>query len=191
MKEFLEDGNRVLWTIWCILGLFLVLSMCPRVFAADQAAVLEDPSVQASQPAQAISPIDSATDPEGAEADSIASAAPYALENQKKDPFKAVIQPKPKSEPDLSKKNDLKIIPTATVEIKPPIPPLQIQVMGICGNDQGRWVLAIFENQPRVLAPDMVVEGKFKVMEILADRLVVFSFRDNLRHAFKIGGEVK
>jgi len=190
MKEFLEDGNRVLWTIWCLLGLFLVLSMCPRAFAADQ-AVLEDPQAQASQSAQTIPPLDSATDPESDEADTIASASNYKLENQKKDPFKAVIQPKPKQEPDLTKRLDVKIIPSATVKIEPPIPPLQIQVMGICGNDQGRWVLAIFENQPRVLAPDMVVEGKFKVMEILADRLVVFSFRDNLRHAFKIGGEVK
>lgn len=182
MKEFLEDGNRVLWTIWCILGLFLVLSFCPRAFAADPAPVADPAS---------ISPVDSATDPEGAEADAIASTAPYALENQKKDPFKAVIQPKPKSEPDLSRKLEVKVIPTSTVKIDPPVPPLQIQVVGICGNDDGRWVLAVFENQPRVLAPDMVVEGKFKVMEIHADRMVIFSFRENLRRTFQIGGEVK
>jgi hypothetical protein len=102
-----------------------------------------------------------------------------------KDPFKPLVQ-KPMAQ-----------IPVIDTRVKqntgpvpppppPPPPPIQISVQGIVGNDSERLALILFENKPYTVQRDTVVDGKFKVVEILPDRLVVYSNREQMRRTFNM-----
>ena len=106
------------------------------------------------------------------------------------DPFRpkikkeVVLPPKPPTPPTPPKPD--------TDGPKPkPIPPLKIFVKGIVGNEGIRYAVINFENEERVVVKDQIVEGKFKVVDIYSDRIVVYSNREERRYTFKIGGEEK
>lgn len=66
----------------------------------------------------------------------------------------------------------------------PPVKPIQIFVSGIVGNDSERLALVKFENELHILEQGNMVKGKFRVMEILRDRVVVFSEKEQMRRTF-------
>ncbi len=70
----------------------------------------------------------------------------------------------------------------------PPPKPIQLFVSGICGNDADRLAMITFENKTYTVQKDQVVEGKFKVVDILNDRVVVYSNKEQMRRTFPIGG---
>ncbi len=71
------------------------------------------------------------------------------------------------------------------------IPPLKIFVKGIVGNEGVRYAVINFENEEKTIVKDQIVEGKFKVVDIYSDRIVVYSNAEQRRYTFKIGGEEK
>ena len=106
------------------------------------------------------------------------------------DPFRpkikkeVVLPPKPPVEPTKPKPD--------TNNPKPkPIPPLKIFVKGIVGNEGVRYAVINFENEERTVVKDQIVEGKFKIVDIYSDRIVVYSNAEQRRYTFKIGGEEK
>ena len=70
----------------------------------------------------------------------------------------------------------------------PPPKPIQLFVSGIVGNDQERLAIVKFENELRTIARDDVVKGQFKVVDILPDRVVIYSNREQMRRTFPLGG---
>lgn len=110
---------------------------------------------------------------------------------ENRDPFrpkikKEVILPPKKDEdaPPQKQENDKR-------EVKKVIPPLKIFVKGIVGNEGIRYAVIDFENEERTVVKDQIVEGKFKVVDIYSDRIVVYSNAEERRYTFKIGGEKK
>ena len=75
--------------------------------------------------------------------------------------------------------------------VKPVVPPLKLLVKGIVGNEGIRYAVVVFENEERTVVKDQVVDGKFKVVDIYSDRIVVYSNKEERRYTFKIGGEEK
>ena len=94
-------------------------------------------------------------------------------------PQKIIVKPKDTSNPKENKEKE-KIIP-----------PLKIYVKGIVGNEGIRYAVIDFEKEERTIVKDQVVDGKFKVIDIYSDRVVVYSNREQKRYTFKIGGEEK
>ena len=108
------------------------------------------------------------------------------------DPFRPAIKkevikipPKPVEPPKNSGSKDTKIV------TPPPPPPLKIYVKGIVGNEGSRYAVIDFEKDEKTVVKDQVVDGKFKVIDIYADRLVVYSNNEKRRYTFKIRGEDK
>ncbi len=121
--------------------------------------------------------------------EAIAGRFSFAPENPKKDPFrplveKKVILPPVRTVKPVSKPDDGKPKP-------PPIKPIKLHVAGIVGNEGNRLAVVKFENNEYTLVKDQVVDGKFKVVDILNDRVVVYSNKEQRRHTFKIGGDAK
>ena len=111
------------------------------------------------------------------------------LENPDKDPFRPIIEkevvlPPVRQQPVQVKPQEKK--PTA-----PPIKPIKLFVSGIVGNEGNRLAIVKFENEELTISKDQIVEGKFKVVDIYADRVVVYSNKEQRRHTFKIGGDEK
>ena len=109
---------------------------------------------------------------------------------ENRDPFRpkikkeVVLPPKPPVQPTNPKPD--------TDNPKPkPVPPLKIFVKGIVGNGGIRYAVIDFENEERTIVKDQIVEGKFKVVDIYSDRIVVYSNAEQRRYTFKIGGEKK
>ncbi len=71
----------------------------------------------------------------------------------------------------------------------PPVKPIKIFVKGIVGNEGNRLAIVEFEKEEMTITKDLNVNGKFKVVDIYADRVVVYSNKEQRRHTFKIGGE--
>ena len=106
------------------------------------------------------------------------------------DPFRPKIQkeiviPKPPKEQVITPQ------PGPKPPVKQVIPPLKIFVKGIVGNEGIRYAVIVFENEERTVVKDQIVDGKFKVVDIYSDRIVVYSNREERRYTFKIGGEEK
>jgi hypothetical protein len=124
---------------------------------------------------------------EAEQVDALANKFKFAPDNPDKDPFKPLVQKKvvlppvrrvkPVSKPQRSSKPK-----------PPPIKPIKLMVSGIVGDEQHRLAVVRFENQEYTITKDQVVEGKFKVVDILSDRVVVYSNKEQRRHTFKIGG---
>lgn len=113
----------------------------------------------------------------------------FATENPKKDPFKPIVEKKVVLPPvrtvqPVSRAQDNK--PAA-----PAVKPIRLFVTGIVGNEGQRLAVVKFENNELTVVKDQIVEGKFKVVDVLADRVVIYSNKEQRRHTFKIGGEEK
>ena len=85
----------------------------------------------------------------------------------------------------------VKTQPRDTKPAPPPPPPLKIFVKGIVGNEGSRLAIVEFEKEEMTIAKEQTVEGKFKVVDIYSDRVVVYSNKEQRRHTFKIGGDEK
>ncbi len=116
-------------------------------------------------------------------------------ENAKKDdenpdPFRPVIR---KEVNQIVKQQVVKPVETKKNTPPPPPPPkpIKIFVKGIVGNEGSRLAIVEFEKEEMTITKDQIVEGKFKVVDIYADRVVVYSNKEQRRHTFKIGGDEK
>ncbi|MBF0408267.1 MAG: hypothetical protein HQM10_13020 [Candidatus Riflebacteria bacterium] len=113
----------------------------------------------------------------------------FKLENEYKDPFrplivkkhvkKDLVQPQKKVEP-------VKVEP-APIRIKP----LELTLQGICGNEEKRLAMVVFQNRLQELVKGQEVAGEFKVVDILPDKLIVYSEREQLRKTFQISAKEK
>ena len=112
------------------------------------------------------------------------------LEKPEKDPFKPMIEKEvvlpPVRQQPVAVKAPEKKAPAA-----PPVKPIKLFVSGIVGNEGNRLAIVKFENEELTISKDQIVEGKFKVVDIYADRVVVYSNKEQRRHTFKIGGDEK
>ncbi|OQA09041.1 MAG: hypothetical protein BWY66_00725 [bacterium ADurb.Bin374] len=103
-----------------------------------------------------------------------------------KDPFKPLItKPKP-PEPDIRPPQEEQA--SRPVEIKQVIPPLSLKVTGICGNESERLAMIEFNQKSYVVFKEMTVDESFKVVDIFSDKVVVYSFKEQMRRTFPIGG---
>ena len=112
------------------------------------------------------------------------------LEKAVKDPFKPIIEkevvlPPVRQQPVQVKPQEKK------QPVAPPVKPIKLFVSGIVGNEGSRLAIVKFENEELTISKDQIVEGKFKVVDIYADRVVVYSNKEQRRHTFKIGGDEK
>lgn len=124
---------------------------------------------------------------EAEQIDLIMQNTKFKLENEVKDPFKPLVE----------KKVAMPVVPVAPRPMAnkpagppppPPVKPIQIFVQGVCGNDADRLAMIVFENKPLTVTKDQVVDGKFKVVDILTDKIVVYSNKEQMRRTFPIGG---
>lgn len=121
--------------------------------------------------------------------DALINKYTFATENPKKDPFKPIVEKKVVLPPvrtvqPVSRPQDNKPAP-------PPVKPIRLFVTGIVGNEGQRLAVVKFENNELTVTKDQIVEGKFKVVDILSDRVVIYSNKEQRRHTFKIGGDEK
>ena len=65
-------------------------------------------------------------------------------------------------------------------------PSLKLKVFGICGNDGVREAVVQFENDEHVIKSGQVVNGKFKVVAIDANKVVIYSIREARRATFAL-----
>lgn len=143
----------------------------------------------AESPLDSAPSVDTSKMNETEQVDSLMSRFTFATENPKKDPFRPIVEKKVVLPPvrtvqPVSRSQDSK--PAA-----PPVKPIRIFVTGIVGNEGQRLAVVKFENNEYTLTKDQIVEGKFKVVDVLADRVVVYSNKEQRRHTFKIGGDEK
>ncbi|MDN5279337.1 MAG: hypothetical protein PWR01_3302 [Clostridiales bacterium] len=185
------------------LGAFLLAA--PQVFAQDDlddfgglddlggdSMITESPSdfgdgMMAESTGSAEGGFDAPKMNESEQVDALSNKFKFSPENPKKDPFKPLVEKKVILPPvrtvrPVSKPSDNK--PKA-----PPIKPIKLHVAGIVGNEGNRLAVVKFENNEYTIVKDQVVDGKFKVVDILNDRVVVYSNKEQRRHTFKIGGD--
>ncbi|MFC1743390.1 hypothetical protein ACFL35_05295 [Candidatus Riflebacteria bacterium] len=138
---------------------------------------------------------DAADDADGGEAE-VAPAPPPRLivpfKPDKKDPFKVLIVKKVfKSARPL--RGPTKRVFTQRQPVKPPpppVPPVNLMVKGIVGNDAKRVALVNFENQVISIGKSYTdPKGKFKVVDIEKDKVIIYSFKEGFRKTFKIPEE--
>jgi hypothetical protein len=121
------------------------------------------------------------------QAEALIEKFPWKMEKEK-DPFKPIVEkkvtvlPSAPPPPMKSKKAGDDAPPPP-----PPPPPLKLAVTGIVGNDAERLAMISFENELRVVKKDEDVKGKFKVVEILVDKIVVYSNKEQMRRTFPLG----
>ncbi len=126
---------------------------------------------------------------EAEQVDSLINKFSFAPEIPNKDPFKPIVEKKVVLPPvrtvqPVAKPQDSKPQP-------PPVKPIKIFVTGIVGNEGQRLAVIKFEDEEHTVIKDQIVDGKFKVVDIQNDRIVVYSNKEQRRHTFKIGGDEK
>ena len=133
--------------------------------------------------------VDTSKMTEQEQVDSLLNKYSFVTENANKDPFKPIVEKKVVLPPvrtvqPVSRPQDSK--PQA-----PPVKPIKVFVTGIVGNEGARLAVIKFENEEHTVSKDQIVDGKFKVVDIQNDRIVVYSNKEQRRHTFKIGGDEK
>ncbi|NLI75181.1 MAG: hypothetical protein GX442_01915 [Candidatus Riflebacteria bacterium] len=68
----------------------------------------------------------------------------------------------------------------------PPPPPLRLKLIGVLGDDESRAALIVWEGKTLTVRRDNEVEGKFKVVDILPDKIVVYSRKEQMRRTFSL-----
>lgn len=120
--------------------------------------------------------------------DSVKKTWTAIVEIPDRDPFKPIVEKKVVLPP-VRKVQEVKPVEKDKKPVAPPIKPIKLFVSGIVGNEGSRLAIVKFENEEMTITKDQIVEGKFKVVDIYADRVVVYSNKEQRRHTFKIGGE--
>lgn len=171
--------SRTFWVLWGVSGLVLLI-IAGGMSYAERPAVENGISTGKTPPSEETS----TTEPDQVEL--ISTQHAFNPSSKEKDPFKPLIT---KPQPVVPTPSPSKLRDVAPAPRLPPAPPaLKIFVSGICGDDAERLALVIFENKPMVLRKNSLVEGKFKVVDIEPDRIVIYSQRENIRRTFPIGG---
>ena len=190
--------RELLKNIW-ILCLALTLVVAPRVFAQDNLddfGGLDDASSSGTQAENsAVSSDKTAPDTsikssksEKEIIDTLADLPKSAFEpiKPKKDPFLPLVQ-KRLITPPIRRRIRPRINRTFKPKA-PPIKPIKLFVSGIVGNESNRLAIVKFEGKELTIWKDKVVDGKFKVVDILNDRVVIYSNKEQRRHTFRIAG---
>lgn len=115
--------------------------------------------------------------------------SPFSPRVPDKDPFKAIVEKKVIAPPTRVQRPIQ--VSKVSKPAPPPVKPIKIFVNGIVGNEGQRLAIIKFENNELTVSKDQIVEGKFKVVDIQNDRIVVYSNKEQRRHTFKIGGDEK
>ncbi len=116
----------------------------------------------------------------------LSESHPFTPAVSEKDPFKPLItRPKP-PEPEVRPPKEEKA--SEPVDLKPVIQPLSLRVTGICGNESERLAMIEFNQKSYVVFKEMTVDESFKVVDIFSDKVVVYSFKEQMRRTFPIGG---
>lgn len=122
------------------------------------------------------------------QAEALSEKFPFKFDKEK-DPFRPIIEkkvaalPPPPTRPTSGPGSGKPSAPPPP----PPPPPIKISVMGVVGNDSERLAMINFENEIMTVKKDQDVKGKFKVVEILTDKLVVYSNKEQMRRTFPVG----
>ncbi|HAE39203.1 MAG TPA: hypothetical protein DCG57_11275 [Candidatus Riflebacteria bacterium] len=99
------------------------------------------------------------------------------------DPFKPVIVKKVIDLIKIERQTQVNPVIEPKKEV---IPPLKLEVTGICGNDGVRQAIIQFENDEHIVENGQVIDGKFKVIDVSPDKLVVYSIREQRRSTFPL-----
>ena len=79
--------------------------------------------------------------------------------------------------------NSTQKIPSSYIQVEP----IVILVKSIVGEeDNNRYAVIEFEGEEMTVRKDQIVPGKFKVVDIFPDRMVVYSNKEQRRHTFKL-----
>ncbi|HAE37923.1 MAG TPA: hypothetical protein DCG57_04690 [Candidatus Riflebacteria bacterium] len=196
-----------------IICLAVFLLAAPQVFAVDELddfGGLDDLGGDTAAPASAGTPagdgggdgmvaespissgggaVDGSKLTEQEQVDGLINKFSFVTENANKDPFKPIVEKKVVLPPvrtvqPVARPQDSK--PQA-----PPVKPIKVFVTGIVGNEGDRLAVIRFEDEEHTVSKDQIVDGKFKVVDIQNDRIVVYSNKEQRRHTFKIGGDEK
>lgn len=109
----------------------------------------------------------------------------FLSENPGHDPFKPVIsKPKVKMPEPIEYKTD-KVAKDEKKVIKV-IKPLNIKITGICGNDKKRQAVIVYNNKELLVETGNKIDNSFKIIEISAQHVVVYSITETRRRVFKI-----
>ncbi len=121
--------------------------------------------------------------------DSLINKFTFAPEIPNKDPFKPIVEKKVVLPPVRTVQPVAR--PGSNKPQPPPVKPIKVFVAGIVGNEGARLAVIKFEDEEHTVFKDQIVDGKFKVVDIQNDRIVVYSNKEQRRHTFKIGGDEK
>ncbi len=187
--------------IFGFICLAIFLLAAPAMFAQDELDDfgMDDPELSGTSsetpPAESggtPAPKKTRIDPSLSEKDQIdllAKETEFNPENRKKDPFKPLVVKKVVLPPVRRVKP--RTTPKTFKRPKPVVKPIKLFVSGIVGNEGSRLAIVKFENKEHTITKDQVVAGKFKVVDIFSDRVVVYSNKEQRRHTFRIGGKTK
>lgn len=109
----------------------------------------------------------------------------FTGETANHDPFKPIVVKKVADVIKIEKLRKTELI-SETRPKKEVIPPLRMQVTGICGNNGLRQAIVQFENDEHIVETGQVIDGKFKVVEVSPDKLVVYSIKEARRATFNL-----
>lgn len=112
----------------------------------------------------------------------LSEAESFSVDNPSHDPFKPLLTkkiriPEPAQEVITIREEEPR---------KKIVPPVTVKVAGICGNSKNRYAVIEFEGSQYVVKSGETVNGKFSVISILEDGIVIFSFEQSLRNVFKL-----
>jgi hypothetical protein len=96
------------------------------------------------------------------------------------DPFQKLIEP-PKEKPKIQKRTVVK----ETKEVKVVIPPLQMGVMGISGEEGNRVAIVTYKGQQRLLMEGDEQPGEFKVISIEESQITLLHIKAGSRQVVK------
>ena len=199
--------NKTPWKILGMICLAVFLLAAPQIFAQDgldDFEGLDDIGGGDDMVAESPAGDDSVADdtksegatetlsklPEPEEIERLAGLHKFEIANPKKDPFKPLVVKKVILPP-VRRRTPTRRTQKPSAPKPPPIKPIQLFVSGVVGNEGQRLAIVKFENKEYTIHKDQVVQGKFKVVDILNDRVVVYSNKEQRRHTFRIGGGKK
>lgn len=87
----------------------------------------------------------------------------------------------------IERHKEIEKVPPEPIKQEKVIVPLKLKVTGICGNEKMRQAIIEFENSELTVQTGQTVNGKFKIMEITEEAVVIYSMQEERRSIFKLG----